>query len=126
MKCPYCGGNPKLVGGGIIYPHRPDLYSKWFWQCAPCDAYVGCHPTGTGKKPLGRLADAELRKEKSKTHAAIDPYWKQGRLRRNEVYGILSALMNIDKSKCHVGMFDVPQCKEAQRVAGNTILWERK
>lgn len=125
MKCPYCGKKPKLVGGVDIYPHRMDLYSKWFWQCKPCDAYVGCHPIGDGKRPLGRLADAELRREKSKTHTAIDPYWREGRMRRSEVYARLAALMNIKRSDCHVGMFDVEQCKEAQLIAANAIHFER-
>src|SRR5436309_3529676 len=39
--CPYCGHFARLVGGDVIYPHRPDLSELWFWQCAPCDAHVG-------------------------------------------------------------------------------------
>lgn len=125
LFCPYCHAEAKLVKGDVIYPHRPDLYHKHFYHCAPCDAYVGCHPTGDGKQPLGRLANAELRKAKSAAHAAIDPYWREGRLRRNEVYSKLAILMNLHSSKAHIGMFDVAQCKEVQRLASNAILWER-
>lgn len=58
--CPYCGKDSVLVNGHVIYPHRPDLLEKKFYWCKPCDAYVGCHP-GTAN-PLGRLANAELRR----------------------------------------------------------------
>lgn len=43
VKCDYCGNDAMLVSGRAIYPHRPDLFRLNFWQCAPCDAYVGCH-----------------------------------------------------------------------------------
>lgn len=124
LRCPYCQAAAELVGGDVIYPHRPDLASKFFWRCAPCDAYVGCHPTGDFKTPLGRLADAELRREKMKAHAAIDPYWRQGRLRRGEVYAKLAFLMNLPKNQAHIGMFDVAQCKAVQDLGKNTLLWE--
>lgn len=58
--CPYCNQDSKLVTGAKIYPHLPHLHARWFYQCAPCAAYVGCHPDST--LPLGRLANAELRR----------------------------------------------------------------
>lgn len=61
MICSYCNNEAKLVSGNVIYPHRPDLAYLRFWQCAPCAAYVGCHKGTT--KPLGRIANAELRQE---------------------------------------------------------------
>jgi hypothetical protein len=73
-KCPYCGKWSEKVSGKVIYSHRPDLYAKVFYRCAPCDAYVGCHPHS--ERPLGRLADAELRSMKSAAHAAFDPIWR--------------------------------------------------
>lgn len=55
--CAYCGKPAALVTGRKIYPHRQDLWDKKIWECAPCEALVGCHP-GT-IKPLGRLAIIE-------------------------------------------------------------------
>lgn len=122
--CPYCGLFSVLVKGDVIYPHRPDLYQLNFYQCAPCDAYVGCHKTGDWKKPLGRLANAELRQAKSAAHAAFDPVWQQRfeikrasdpaytkSMARGGRYKKLAQLMGIPKSECHIGMFDVEQCK---------------
>jgi hypothetical protein len=106
--CDYCGEPAKLVTGRSIYPHRPDLYKKKMWLCEPCDAYVGCHRDG---KPLGRLANAELRQIRMKTHALFDPVWKSGRMTRSEAYARLAKKLNIPKKKCHIGMFDVEDCQ---------------
>lgn len=116
-KCPYCGNKSKLVTGEIIYPHRPDLHSKFFYQCAPCDAYVGCHPVGDGKSPLGRLANKELRKAKSDAHAAFDPLWREGPISRHQAYKFLAQEMGIPKDKAHIGLFDVSQCKRVVQIA---------
>lgn len=113
-KCPYCDSNPKLVDGSVIYPHRPDLAYKHFWLCQQCSAYVGCHPNS--KKPLGRLANAELRKYKSMAHAAFDPSWKEGWMSRSDAYSWLAAQLSIDKSECHIGMFDIDMCKRVLEV----------
>lgn len=123
MKCDYCGRPAQCVGGDVIYPHRPDLFEKKFWNCTPCGVYVGCHAGGTGKRALGRLANSELRMWKKRVHSVIDPYWRDGQLTRTEVYAKLSALMNIPKEETHVGMFDVERCKLAHEIGQNSLLW---
>lgn len=109
MICDYCQGETQLVNGDVIYPHRPDLAHLRFWQCAPCDAYVGCHKGTT--KPLGRLANAELRQAKMAAHAAFDPLWKFTTLTRNAAYQWLANQLGIPRADCHIGMFDVDQCR---------------
>lgn len=112
-ECPYCGEVSDRVSGRAIYPHRADLSHKVFYQCAPCDAYVGCHPhTETA---LGRLADAELRLEKRKTHAVFDVLWKSGNMSRSQAYKWLCEKLGIGSQECHIGMFSVAMCKRAQR-----------
>lgn len=115
VVCPYCDKPAALVTGAAIYPHRPDLFGKKFWQCAPCKAHVGCHAAGNGEgdgtKPLGRLANDELRRWKSKAHAAFDPLWKARTMRRKEAYGWLAQSLGISAANCHIGMFDVDLCK---------------
>lgn len=121
--CPYCQRNAALVSGAKIYPHRPDLFGLKFWCCDPCGAYVGCHKQGAwlyvaGKKvvsdgtlPLGRLANAELRRAKSAAHAAFDPLWKSGQMKRREAYSWLAKQLGISFDDCHIGMLDVDGCK---------------
>ena len=71
--CPYCGKMPELVFGRKIYPGRLYLYSKRFYLCEPCNAYVGCHE-GTDI-PFGVVANAELRAARSEVHRVFDPLW---------------------------------------------------
>lgn len=108
IVCDYCGMPARSIRGAQLYPHRPDLYTKRFWRCEPCDAHVGCHRDG---KPLGRLANAELRKAKMQAHAAFDPLWKSGSMSRTEAYRWLSRELGIPPQQTHIGMFDVETCK---------------
>jgi hypothetical protein len=117
MKCDYCGNSAALVGGDVIYPHRPDLHDKRFYNCAACRAYVGCHP-GTDK-PLGRLANAELRNAKQKAHAAFDPVWQSRRISRKAAYKQLARRLGIDANDCHIGMFDIARCMHVVLLYGD-------
>ena len=112
--CPYCREPAKLVTGKTVYPHRRDLWNKQFYVCDPCEARVGCHP-GT-INPLGRLANTELRKEKMKAHAVFDPIWKTHRMSRKMAYAWLAKRLNIDVKDCHIGEFDVEQCRRVVAV----------
>lgn len=148
MICPYCGKKAALVNGLVIYPKRPDLSSLSFYQCAPCNAYVGCHKGTT--KPLGRLADAELRKWKRAAHSQFDKIWKgfkernlgdvkemtfsnpfeapktQGRMSRGMAYKYLAESLGIQQDACHIGMFTVDLCKRAYGIAKDGFKHEHK
>lgn len=114
VLCDYCGQPAPLVTGRDVYPHRPDLGRKWFYICLPCGAWVGCHPGTTN--PLGRLANAELRAAKMAAHAAFDPLWKSGRMKRGQAYGWLAGKLGIAKNECHIGMFDADRCRRVVAV----------
>jgi len=118
--CPYCGNPPEFVTGEAIYPHRPDLFYKKFYLCKPCDAFVGCHAaadkdgkggSGDGTVPLGRLANAELRKYKMAAHTALDFLWQGGKMSRGKAYRLLARKLSLYPDECHIGMFDVDTCK---------------
>lgn len=110
--CPYCGERAEFVDSKIVYGKS---YGK-IYLCRKCLAYVGVHK-GTDK-PLGRLANAELRYWKKAAHAAFDPVWKYGRFRgyRNAAYGWLAGRMGLPVEETHIGMFDVAQCKKAIQI----------
>jgi hypothetical protein len=110
MKCPYCVQDAKLVTGEEIYPKRPDLHKKKYWLCSACGAYVGCH--GDTDKPLGRLADAQLRALKIKAHIALDRLWKNGHMSRTYAYLWLAEQLGIAECECHIGMFSTQRCKD--------------
>lgn len=112
--CPYCADNAELVTGAEIYPHRNDLNGLRFWRCAPCSAYVGCHKEGNGygdgTRPLGRLANADLRRAKTRAHAAFDPIWKTRRMSRRKAYSWLADKLEIPVQQMHIGEFDETLC----------------
>ena len=119
VPCPYCGDPAELVGGDRVYPHRPDLAGKRFYLCAPCDAYVGCHPGTT--EPLGRLADKALRRAKVAAHNAFDPLWQVGPMTRSEAYRWLAEALGVAPADCHIGLFDLQQCQRVIQVCLNRL-----
>lgn len=112
VKCQYCGNKAKKVMGDVIYPYRKSLWRKKFFLCEPCDAYVGCHQTPNGKfKSMGELANRELRQLRIKAHEAFDPMWLHGSMERSKAYAWLAMQMNLSTKECHIGKFNVEQCK---------------
>lgn len=110
VLCPYCGNKAELADTAEVYRGRS--YGMMY-ICRPCQAWVGCHK-GTNK-PLGRLANEQLRHFKQKAHAAFDPLWQRGSRRRFEsrsaAYEWLAGKMRLSRDECHIGMFDVDDCK---------------
>lgn len=123
--CPYCDNEALLVSGRSIYPHRPDLFNRYFYECEPCGAYVGCHRAnkkhGVGTVPLGRLANAELRRAKCEAHKAFDLLWREGSMRRGAAYTGLANALGIPQKECHIGMFDVAQCEQVIKICKKTV-----
>lgn len=117
VTCPYCDRAAMLVPGREIYPHRADLHHREFWSCPPCGAYVGCHENTAN--PLGRLANAELRVAKVQAHAAFDPLWRDGQMKRKAAYRWLAQQLGIEFKACHIGWFDVEQCRRVVEVCGS-------
>lgn len=115
VQCPYCQGRANLVRGDRIYPHRDDLADLWFYLCAPCDAYVGCHDDTT--RPKGRLANAETRLARIAAHTAFDQLWQSGDMRRGDAYRWLAGQLGIPRKKCHIGNFDVARCQRVVEAA---------
>lgn len=106
MICPYCKKEAEWVSNEKVYGKR---YGKSYmcWWCKSCDAYVGCHQNTT--KPLGTMANKELREWRIKTHAVIDPLWKGGEMKRYEVYQMLKDKFG---KEVHIGETDIKTCKE--------------
>ena len=110
VNCDYCGRKTEFVDSSVVYGRSYGM----IYYCRTCRAWVGVHK-GT-EQPLGRLANAELRYWKKQAHAAFDPIWKYGSMKRHNAYGWLSSQLNIPHDKTHIGMFDVGQCKQVIQV----------
>ena len=101
----------ELVQGYDIYGKYDKSYSyKYFYFCKNCDAYVGCHPNS--KKPLGSLADRNLRNIRHEAHDFFDKLWQDKYFTRSQAYKWLAKKLNISTKKCHIGMFDENLCKK--------------
>lgn len=116
VVCPYCGENAVLVDSKQVYLSGKD-YGK-LWICWPCKAWVGTHRNSPQHKPKGRLANVELRMFKIKAHAAFDPRWRYRKAHgtRNEAYKWLAEQLGIPVKECHIGWFDVADCKRVIEV----------
>ena len=114
--CPYCGKRAEYVDSKEVYGGKSYGY---IYLCRTCNAYVGVHD-GTDK-PLGRLADPELRRWKIAAHKAFDPMWKYGKFagHRNDAYAWLSEQMELPRELTHFGMFDIDQCRKAIYIINN-------
>lgn len=132
--CPYCQSPVELTSSTKIYGGRDYglvyLCTRW----PDCDAYVGVQK-GT-EKPLGRMANAELRFWKMKAHAAFDPIWKLKLARRHKErgpeyrkayargsgYRWLAEQLGIDSKECHIGLFNVETCKRVVEICSQRPL----
>lgn len=118
--CPYCNHLAELTNSAEVYGGRD--FGKMVWRCRRCEAWVGCHP-GTNT-PLGRLANAELRKAKIAAHDAFDSLWRRKHVKeggskgraRGAGYRWLAEQLGIEPASCHIGMFDVELCKRVVEV----------
>lgn len=114
LKCPYCGGKVKLANRTILTNSGSSGTTRGsVYVCEKypvCDAYVGCKPDTD--KPLGTLADRELRVHRMKAHKAFDWLWTSNRMSRTEAYGILRKVMALKEEDAHIGMMNIEQCQQ--------------
>lgn len=108
VLCGHCNKPSKLVTGKFLYPHRPDLFKKWYYYCKGCNAYVGCHKDT--ENPYGTPANAKLRKLRNEAHKAFDKLWQSGLLTRTQAYSDLANYMELHIDATHIGMFEANQC----------------
>jgi hypothetical protein len=81
----------RLTDGSEIYQHRKDLKDIPFWKCDDCGNYVGCHHKTKNKfYPLGCIPTKEIMEGRKQLHYLIDPIWKNGKIKRKDVYSIIS------------------------------------
>jgi len=101
--CPDCGGYMVLKDSryGVFYGcvNWPD-----------CKAAHGAHKA-TGES-LGKPANKETKEMRIMAHEAFDSQWEGTPIKRNEAYKILAQKMDIPGKECHIGLFDIDQCKK--------------
>ena len=115
-ECNICGSPVRLGCNFEIYG---ESYGDWpyMYICknTKCKAYVGLHPKTD--LPLGTLADSQTRsaRKESKSYflTLSSVKFKND---RNKSYRWLANKLNINKSKCHFGMFYILTCNKAKDI----------
>lgn len=110
--CPYCGRSSKLtsvsLGSSVCY--------RWACPNTPCAAYVGCHKNSL--KPLGTLANPNLRKARIRAHAAFDALWRTRKMSRGDAYRLLQEKLGLSEEAAHIGRLDIAQCLQVVKIFG--------
>ncbi|WP_395452908.1 zinc-finger-containing protein [Azospirillum melinis] len=118
LLCSYCGMRTELLDSS------EDIYGKDYgpvYRCPIGCGWVGCHKDSAKRKPLGRIANLELRRAKQAAHVAFDALWKRkgyllgGRRQhyreaRRNGYRWLAGQLGISEDVCHIGMMSVEGC----------------
>lgn len=106
MICPYCKKDAPWVDNAEVYGRR---YGKSYmcYYCRDCDAYVGCH--NNTQRPLGTMANKELRELRKAAHVHIDPLYKSGRMKRGTLYKRLQDYLG---REIHIGEADEATCRQ--------------
>ena len=110
--CPYCGRSATLgshsIGSRMVY--------RWTCPSDACNAYVGCHKNSL--KPLGTLANPNLRKARVRAHNVFDRLWRSGKMQRGDAYRLLRDKLGLSEDEAHIGRFDIATCLKVVKIFG--------
>jgi len=119
LYCPYCGRKAKMVTRDFVYGENARDKDEFMYICSGgCDAYVYCHNGTT--KPMGKLANKELRQARIKAHKTMTIILNNGFMTKGELYKYLDVKM-IAGRHFHIAESDLYNCNEAIRVMKNII-----
>jgi hypothetical protein len=108
VKCP-CGARAYLRPASAV--HGENARTEYLYVCSrypACDSYVGVHQKS--RKPLGTLADGDLRNARIRAHRAFDRLWKSGLMKKWQAYKWLQAALGLNSGQAHIGQFSAYMC----------------
>lgn len=114
--CPDCGKPGEWVSQEEIYGRIYNERAMMVYLCREHDTYVGCH--GNTRRPLGTMAGPKLRALRGRVHGLIDPYWRDGIMKRYHVYYRLSRHFGFE---FHVGAADEDLCNDTILIADQIL-----
>lgn len=111
MRCPYCG-SPVVyrTADGIYHENKNNTMLYVCSHYPKCDAYIRANPQ-TGK-PMGTLANSELRALRTEAHHYFDYLYKEGYMSRNDAYHWLADFIGVPHSKAHIGYWGEYYCNQ--------------
>lgn len=116
--CPYCGRRAVLRPITYVIGENRRIFDpdQMVYVCSAypaCNAYVAANKKNL--RPLGSLADGELRNLRIQAHRALRSLWQNGYLSEKDAYHWLSGKLGLPEKDTHIAKFSHYRCKETIR-----------
>lgn len=116
--CPYCGRRAVLRPITYVVGENRRIFDpdQMVYVCSvypACNAYVAANKKNL--RPLGSLADGELRNLRIQAHRALRSLWQNGYLSEKDAYHWLSGKLGLTEKDTHIAKFSHYRCKETIR-----------
>lgn len=122
VYCPYCHGRAVLRPASYVYGDRAkDDETLCVCKNYPeCDSYVRVH-AGTNK-PMGTLANRELRNARHRAHQLFDQIWKTGIMSRSQAYQWMRYKFGLSAAQGHIAKFSDYYCEQLIQMCEEMLL----
>ncbi len=120
VLCPYCNQQAVLRPANYVYGISPASTGKHLYVCRnwpKCDAYVSAHRKDL--RPMGQLANGELRNRRILAHRALERYRKVTGMNKQELYVWLRTKLYLHIDDAHVAKFSLEQCSQVIDLCNN-------
>ena len=116
LYCPYCKRPGVLRPAAYVYGDNNLDPEKYLYVCSgypSCDSYIGAHKKSM--RPMGTMADSNLRNKRIEAHRALDAIWKNGYMTKHSTYIWLQNRLNLREKDTHIGKFSYYLCEQTIR-----------
>lgn len=121
VYCPYCHGRAVLRPASYVYGNRARDESLYVCKNYPeCDAYVSVHAGTT--RPMGTLANKELRSARHRAHQLFDQIWKTGIMSRSQAYLWMRNKFGLNAAHGHIAKFSDYYCEQLIQMCEEMLL----
>lgn len=113
LYCPYCKRPGVLRPAAYVYGDNNLDPEKYLYVCSgypSCDSYIGAHKKSM--RPMGTMADSNLRNKRIEAHRALDAIWKNGYMTKHSTYIWLQNRLNLREKDTHIGKFSYYLCEQ--------------
>lgn len=113
IKCPYCGSRAFLRPASVVYGQKASASDAPLYVCArfpACDSYVAAHKDS--HKPMGTLANAQLRHQRIAAHATFNKLWQSGLMSKRQAYRWLQLKLGLPEEDAHIANFSAYRCEQ--------------
>lgn len=122
FPCQYCNGDVIYTSNGVLYGGRT-YGSGMCYYCTGCGASVGTHESKP-RQAYGILATKQMQNVRKICHNYFDKSWKTNQISRSSAYKKLALKLNIPKSDCHFGMFDLDMLRKSLKIVEKEDWWK--